>query len=251
MSAGDDAGREAGTPLVPHLPPPPQPIDETVTGHCGGEPIQTPFIPRRSGEAHGRHKRVWVPGVVGGDGRDATRATPGHWPDGVGRLGLHREASPRGRRIGRPMDQRDLVKERVGCREFFGGRTLGASLGGVAPLLQGGYRWCRRSAVRPLGSLGGPSPAAALRRRSGGATDGGSGPGGRLGAGSRRGRAELAGGWGDALPPASAHARHRPRDRSRQGRGRAGLCASASGPTAVRVRPAVAHPALVLARCGP
>jgi hypothetical protein len=88
----DDQGRDVGKPLVHHLPPPLQTIDETVTGHFGSDPIQKQCIQRRQGDAHGRHHRVWVKVVVSGDGRNATLATPGKRTDFDGRLGIHREA---------------------------------------------------------------------------------------------------------------------------------------------------------------
>jgi hypothetical protein len=59
--------------------------------------------------------------VVGGDGRDTAPATPCERTDFDGRLGIHREAYHRVRRIGRLIDYRDGVEESVGFREFFCG----------------------------------------------------------------------------------------------------------------------------------
>ena len=88
----DDQGREVGKPIVHHVPPPPQTIDQPVTGHCGGDAIQKQFISRWQEDAHWGHGGVWVKVVVSGDGRDTALATPGKRTDFDGRLGIHREA---------------------------------------------------------------------------------------------------------------------------------------------------------------
>jgi hypothetical protein len=91
----DDQGGDVGKPIIYHFPPSPQTIDQTVTRHFGGNPIQKQFIQRWQGDAHGGHGRVWVKVVVGGNGRDTALATPGKRTDFDGRLGIHREASYR------------------------------------------------------------------------------------------------------------------------------------------------------------
>ena len=45
----DDQGSEVGKPLLPHFPPPPQTIDQTVTAHFGGDAIQKTVPPTLAG----------------------------------------------------------------------------------------------------------------------------------------------------------------------------------------------------------
>ena len=70
----DDQGSEVGKPLLPHFPPPPQTIDQTVTAHFGGDAPQKQFLQRWQEDAHGGHGGVWVKVVVSGDGQDAALA---------------------------------------------------------------------------------------------------------------------------------------------------------------------------------
>jgi hypothetical protein len=88
----DDQGGNVGKPLVHPLPPPQETIDQTITGHCRGDPIQQPCIQRRQGEAHWGHGRLWGKVMVGGNRRDAALATPRTRTDFARRFGIPREA---------------------------------------------------------------------------------------------------------------------------------------------------------------
>ena len=88
----NDQGREVGKPVRHPFPPPPQTIDQTVTGHFGGDAIQKQFIQRWQEDAHWGHGGVWVKVVVSSDRRDAALATAGTRTDFDARFGIHREA---------------------------------------------------------------------------------------------------------------------------------------------------------------
>ena len=85
----DDQGGDVGKPVMHPFPPPPQTVDQTVTGHFGGDTIQKQFIPRWQEDAHWGHGGVWVKVVVSGDGRDAALATPSKRTDFDDRFGIH------------------------------------------------------------------------------------------------------------------------------------------------------------------
>src|SRR4029450_9384855 len=72
----ENQGSKVGKPAVLPLPPPLQTVDQTVTGHFGGDAIEKQFIQARQEDAHGSHGRLWVKVVVGGDGQDTALATP-------------------------------------------------------------------------------------------------------------------------------------------------------------------------------
>src|SRR5262249_419101 len=76
----NNQGRKVGKPVRHHFPPPPQTIDQTVTGHFGGDTIQKQFIQRWQENAHWGYGGVWVKVVVSGD--VGTRLLP---PRGKGR----------------------------------------------------------------------------------------------------------------------------------------------------------------------
>src|SRR5262249_18170148 len=117
----DDQGREVGRPVRHHVPPPPQTIDQTVTGHFGADTIQKPFIPRWQEEAHWGHGGVWVKVVVSGDSQDAARATAGKRTDFDARFRIHRDASHGIRRIGHPLDPSYVVEDGVRFWQFVWG----------------------------------------------------------------------------------------------------------------------------------
>src|SRR5215471_3542304 len=85
----DDQGSDVDKSVVHHLPPPSQTVDQTVTGHFAGDPIEKQVIQRRQEDTYWSHGRLWVKVVVGGDSRDAALATAGKRTAFDGRLGIH------------------------------------------------------------------------------------------------------------------------------------------------------------------
>src|SRR5262249_30524886 len=117
----NDQGREVGKPVRHSFPPPPQTIDQTVTGHCGGDAIQKQFIERWQEDAHWGHGGGWVQVVVSGDSRDAALATAGKRTDFDARFGIHRDTEHGIRRISYLIDQSYLVEDSVRFWKFFWG----------------------------------------------------------------------------------------------------------------------------------
>ena len=86
----DHQRRDGGEPSAHTFPPVDQPIDQAVTGHFGGNPIDKQFIQGGQENAHRGHRRLRLKIVVGGLHQDPTRAPAGEGPNFDGGFRIHR-----------------------------------------------------------------------------------------------------------------------------------------------------------------